>query len=98
VRGAPPPCGVHLPELGELRERVELLEDAQKDLQNQLIAKRAEVTRLKRDRNERRLTDPLMPQAQQVYDHWKEMVAPRARESSGKRLDAVLARLRAGPT
>jgi hypothetical protein len=61
VRGAPPPCGVHLPELGELRERVELLEDAQQDLQNQLIAKRAEVTPLKRDRNERRLTDPLMP-------------------------------------
>lgn len=52
---------IHLPELGELRERVELLEDAQQDLQNQLIAKRAEVTRLKRDRNERRLTDPLMP-------------------------------------
>jgi hypothetical protein len=83
VSGAPPnccpACGVHLPELGELRERVELLEDAQQDLQNQLIAKRAEVTRLRRDRNERRLSDPLMPQAQQVYDHWKATLAPRAR-------------------
>lgn len=79
-------------------QRVKLLEDAQVDLQNDLIAARAKNTRLREDRNSRRLQDPLMALAQPIFDHWKEKLSKGAYEFSGKRLDAVLARLRAVPT
>lgn len=89
-----PACGTYMAEYGEVLKRNRLLEDAQVDLQNSLTAKRAEVTRLKRDRNEN-LNDPYMRYAEQVYEHWRQKLAPKAREFTGKRLQAVLARLKA---
>lgn len=93
-----PACGTHNEAAAVALARVTLLEDAQVDLQNELIASRAKNTRLREDRNSRRLQDPLMALAQPIFDYWKKKLSPTAHEFSGKRLDAVLARLRAVPT
>lgn len=92
-----PACGTHDPVKAEALARVQLLEDAQTDLQNDLIVARAKNTRLRNDRNERKLQDPLMALGEPLFDHWREKLSPMAREFTGKRRDAVIARLRAVP-
>ena len=79
-----------------LAEKFAQLTDAHEYLQKEVIALRAQISRLRRDRNER-VADPLLEEAQELFDYWREKLAPKAKEFSGKRLEAVLARLRPDP-
>jgi len=70
--------------------------DALKDAERELVGKRSQIRRMRNEADQQREMDPLREEAQMIFDYWRSRLAPGAREFSGKRLDAVLARLRAG--
>lgn len=87
-----PTCGTWLE---EQRERYRALHEAYEDLQRETIYLRATNSKLRKDRNDERLGDVLKKQADELYDYWRAKLSPAAREFSGARLQAVLARLKA---
>jgi hypothetical protein len=91
-------CGQQLPQVDKLKEQLATLRLAHEELQKELIVVRANNRRLTNDRNAKRLADPLKQRADAIFEHWNEkLMGGRAREFSGKRLEAVLQRLRAVP-
>lgn len=91
-------CGVDPSEVARLRDQLDTIRLAHEELQKELIIVRANNRRLTNDRNARRLADPLKRQADAIFDHWNtKLMDGRAREFTGKRLEAVLQRLRAVP-
>jgi hypothetical protein len=78
------------------KEALALKEDALRDAENELRAKRGIITRLKKSRDARPELDPHAAEAQAIFDYWRSRLAPSAREFTGKRWENVIARLRAG--
>lgn len=84
-----PTCGVD-------PDAVLRLEQANRDLELELRQKRAQITRLRGELIDKRVENPFAKPAQEVFEYWRELLAPRAKEFTDKRFDNVVARLRAG--
>lgn len=90
--GGCPNCGVVLPEMEQQQEMILHLE-------RELRGKRAQISRLKNEQGSSGgRNDPYYEDAVKVFGHWREKLAPTAREFSGSRLEKTLARLKAGYT
>jgi hypothetical protein len=97
-----PDCGFPVAEANErimlLEKELETKEDNLRDLEIALRAERSKVSRLRGERDKQKSSEPLLPQAEEVFIYWQEKLAPQAREFSGKRFDNVIARLKHGAT
>jgi hypothetical protein len=83
-------CGLSSVDFARVRED---LANAERDLR----LKRAQLSRLRAEQDGD-WTDAELDAAQIVLTHWRDVLAPRARELTGKRQVAVLNRLRGGYT
>jgi hypothetical protein len=89
----PPPCctecGAVLPQLEQMRDMIG-------NLERDMRGKRAQISRLLRERDEAAEADPMYRRAHEIFSYWRLRLSPKAREFTGDRLKAVLARLHAG--
>ena len=86
-------CGVINEEaMDMLIAKHEALQDAERELRG----KRSQIRRLRGETEQQREFSPQRDSAMEVFNYWRSRVAPDAREFSGKRFDAVVARLNAG--
>lgn len=76
-------------------QRLAELEGTVRDTEIALRKERAKVRELRNDRAGQEKMDPMRLDAEEVFDYWRELIAPRAREFTGERFRAVSARLRA---
>lgn len=76
-------------QLGIVQENVEL---AERDLRS----KRAQITRLQREQDQRVRNHPKFEGAMRVLAHWRTVCSPNARELAGKRLENCIARMVGG--
>lgn len=99
-RGCCPECGAVLSGLPSmLASRDEQIEIQREDIQNlerELRTKRGQIRKLREDQDAALRDSPQYEAAMEVLTFWRKMCAPKARELSGKRLEAVMARLRGG--
>lgn len=89
-------CGTYMPIIEELQDKLALKQDLIDDQQKRLRILKGTVSRLQADRDTARELDPHYGYAVSVFEYWKVKLAPRAKEFSGKRFEAVRDRLRAG--
>jgi hypothetical protein len=72
------------------------LQDRNEYLQGELAKKSAQIAALKGQRKRQPETDPLYPQAREVFEYWKAKLMPKARTLTGERATHTIARLRDG--
>jgi hypothetical protein len=77
---------------------IEQLGEDVANLERELRGKRARIKQLERNQDQQRMNEPVYDAAMEVLEHWKAVLSPKARELGGKRLDSVIARLKAGYT
>lgn len=90
-----PECGAVLPELKALREEVQVKEENLRDLERALRAERRKVSSLRAQQRRQQSAHPFYAQAVEVFDYWRAKLAPKAREFTGERFQAVVERLEA---
>lgn len=83
-------------EIAELRAKNANLREQNEDLKNEIAVKVSQLSHARGERNERLKDSAYGEPSQRVFDYWKATLSPGAREFKGKRLDAVIARLKAG--
>lgn len=94
-----PHCGSPIePSWEPLAELLRTKDEQIKDLALEVARQRARAQRILSGRNEAAKRSPYMDEAWEVYNYWKQEISPRSREFSGKRLEAVIARLEANWT
>jgi hypothetical protein len=80
-------------------EATKALADAQeriRGLENELAAKRSQITRLRGDQDSQQRGSPFYEAAMRVLEKWRELCMPTARELEGERLKITLARFNGG--
>jgi hypothetical protein len=96
IRPDEPPFCEHCGSLSEqMAVLLEQKEAALRDLERDLRNRRAQISRLQRERAAAAEASPLYSYAREAFDYWREHLMPKARELSGTRLAAVMARLSA---
>jgi hypothetical protein len=87
-----------LPHVRSLYEQIDLLTQHREDLERELRAKRAIISRMRKEQTRSQTAHPDNDKAERVFDYWRSRLMPDAREFNGKRWKAVIARLEAGFT
>jgi hypothetical protein len=91
-----PSCGELLPHVRALYDQIDILKEQRTDLEGELRVKRAIISRMRKDQSSSQTSHPRNAEAEEVFAYWKSRLMPNAREFSGKRWKAVIARLEAG--
>lgn len=86
----------HCPSCGEVLDILIAKQATIRDLERELRVRRATITRMRNDRDGQEAMHPLAEPGREVFEHWRAKLAPKAREFTGARFDAVVARLGAG--
>ncbi len=79
-----------------LVDALETKEEALRLVEIDLRKARAKASRLQAEQNAQEKLDPMYEDAVEVYEYWRRLICPTAREFTGERLKAVLGRLHAG--
>lgn len=89
----------YCPECGSVLEHVrlalEVKDRALADLELELRGKRAQISRLKGERQRAQALSPYVEPANACFRYWQQHISPAAREFNGERFEHVVARIRA---
>lgn len=90
-----PSCGINAEMIGEMAQTIEQLEEAAQALERELRGKRALITKLRVEQDDRARSHSNYEDALIVLEHWKERCMPGAKSFEGKRMEVTLAALNA---
>lgn len=88
-------CGFPVKNLIQAEETLALKEENLRDLESALRVERRKVAQLRAKQRDQEKGHPMGPQAREVFGYWKQTMAPRAKEFTGERFQAVVGRLEA---
>lgn len=83
-------------EIERLRGEVRAREEDNVLLERELRGKRSLISRLRGERNQRKETSLYWDQMEQVWQRWRELIRPEAREFSADRFEPVEERFKGG--